>query len=47
MLVREPVHGMQGVLDSQRLWVLTFCLPMRKFRQAIESEGEAFRTEMY
>ena len=24
-----------------------FSLPMRKFRQAIESEGEAFRTEMY
>ena len=43
MLVHEPVHGMQGVLDSQGLWVFTFCPPMRKFRQAIESEGEAFR----
>jgi len=43
MLEREPVHGMQGVLKRQRLGVFTFCPPMRKFRQAIESEGEAFR----
>ena len=43
MYVHEPVHGMQGVLEIQSLWVLTFCPPMQKFRQATESEGEAFR----
>jgi hypothetical protein len=50
MLVRDPVHGMQCVLvrlldSGNYLSHDVLSAPtMRKFRQAIESEGEAFRT---
>ena len=27
MLVREPVHGMQGVLENRKLWVITSLTP--------------------